>query len=108
MLNREQSEVIRLCNECIVACLQCAAECLRESDPAAMARCIALAVECADVCRVTVSSVAWGSEHMNAVCSLCAAVCQTCASECAKHPMDHCQACAEACKQCAAVCRGMS
>ena len=108
MLNREQSECIRACNECVVACLQCASACLKEGDVASMTRCNALALECADVCRLTASSVAWGSEHMNAVCSLCAAVCQTCASECAKHPMDHSGAAlrrVNSARRCVAACR---
>lgn len=108
VLNQEQLACIRACNECVVACLQCASECLKESDPKAMARCIALAMECADFCRMTASSVAMGGEHINAVCALCAVVCQTCANECAKHPMAQCQICADACEKCAAVCRAMS
>ena len=108
MLDREHNECILACNACLIACLQCASACLADSDPKAMARCIRLAVECADVCRLTAASIAWGGEHMNAVSSLCAAVCQTCGSECASHPMERCQKCAEACKHCAAVCRGMA
>ena len=65
--------------------------------------CMALALECADDCHLAALPVVRGSEHINAVCSACAAVCQTCASECAKQPMDHYQRCAEACKQCAAI-----
>jgi hypothetical protein len=73
-----------------------------------MVRCIALDLQCADVCRLAAASIARGDEDVKAVCSLCAQVCKTCAAECAKHAMDHCQRCADACQRCADACASMA
>jgi hypothetical protein len=72
-----------------------------------MARCIALDLECADVCRLAAASIARGGEHMQAICALCAKACRGCAAECGHHSMDHCKRCAEACKRCEDACLAM-
>ena len=101
MLSQKESECLRLCNECAAACLQCASACLKEPEVTAMARCIALDMECADLCQLAAAAMARGDAHKKAVCSICADVCQSCGDECAKHAMDHCKKCADACKKCA-------
>lgn len=108
MLTPQEIECLRACNACAAACLQCASACLQEDNPKPMAHCIALDMECADICRLAATSIAWRGAQMQAVCALCAQACETCAAECAKHPMDHCQQCAEACKRCADACRSMA
>ena len=108
MLNQKEIECLRACNECAAACLQCATACLKEDPPTPMVRCISLDLECADICHLAASSIAWSGEQMKAVCALCAAACETCSAECAKHAMAHCQQCAEACKRCAAACSAMA
>jgi hypothetical protein len=108
MLNQIEKECLLACHECMVACLACASACLKEEDPKAMAHCIALDMECADVCRLAAASIARGDEHMKAVCLLCAQVCESCAAECAKHAMAHCQHCAGACRRCADACTSMA
>src|SRR5690242_19857369 len=42
---------IDACNACADACDHCAAACLAEDDPKPMARCIALDMDCAAMCR---------------------------------------------------------
>ncbi len=101
MLTAKEIECLRACNECAAACLQCATACLQEDNPKSMARCIALDLECAEICRLAASSIAMSGAQKNAVCALCATACEACAAECGKHSMDHCQKCAEACKRCA-------
>ena len=108
MTNQIEDACMRACNDCAVACLQCAMACLHEADPKPMARCIALDLECADICRLAVASMARGGEHMKAICALCAIACLGCAAECGKHNMDHCKHCAEACKRCAEACLAMA
>lgn len=108
MMSPTEKECLMECQACATACLQCAQACLREEDPKAMARCIALDTECADMCRLAATSIARGDTHMKEVCALCAQVCQACAAECFKHPMDHCQQCAQACQRCADACRHMA
>lgn len=85
----------------------CAAACLQEQDVGAMARCIALDNDCAQLCRLAAGYMARGSEMAAALCQLCADVCDACADECGKHPMRHCQECADACRRCASECRQM-
>ena len=108
MNSDKEKECLLACTECATACLQCAAACLKEEDPKAMVRCIALDMECADLCRLAASSIARGDEHAKLLCALCAQVCEACANECAKHAMEHCQRCAAACKRCALACRTMA
>jgi len=96
MLNQAEEVCLRACNEFAAACLQCSTACLQEADPKPMAPCIALDLECVDICRLAAASIARGGEHMQALCALCADVCRGCAAECSKHSMDHCKRCAEA------------
>jgi hypothetical protein len=104
MLSEHQLEAIRACNDCLTACMLCATACLEE-DATGMARCISLDLECAELCRLTASAIARNSEHMDAICALCAHACDTSSDECDKHNMDHCQRCAEASRYCAETCR---
>jgi len=95
---------IEALDACAQACDHCAAACLREEDPKAMARCIALDMDCAAICRLTSAFVARGSDFAGELGSACAAVCRACAEECGKHPAEHCRRCADACTRCAQAC----
>jgi hypothetical protein len=108
MPSPHEEACLRACHECAVACLQCATACLKEPDPKAMARCVALDLECADICQLAVASIARGDENVKAICTLCAQACSRCAAECGKHDMNHCRHCAAACKRCADACIEMS
>lgn len=98
---------IQSCYACADACDTCAIACLNEADPAPMARCIALDVDCAQICRMAAGFMARASEFDTALCELCARVCEACAVECGHHTMAHSQACAAACRACAQACRDM-
>jgi hypothetical protein len=108
MPHDQMKACIEACNECAVACGHCAAACLGESDVKAMARCISLDIDCAEICRLAVSYMSRGSELSGALCEVCSEVCEACAKECARHKMDHCKHCAEACRRCAQECRRMA
>lgn len=99
---------IDACNVCANACDSCSAACLREDDVKAMARCIGLDMDCAQICRLAASFMARGSAQDQALCRICADICKVCADECGQHQMDHCQKCAEACRACAVECRRMA
>jgi hypothetical protein len=92
---------------CIDACDNCSTACLQEEDVKMMAQCIALDMDCAQVCRTTAAAIARGSRFEAELRRLCADICTACAAECGKHPMDHCQRCAQACRDCADACRRM-
>ena len=108
MPHQQFQSCIDACNDCALACDHCAASCLKEQDVKAMARCIALDIDCAEVCRLAVAYMGRGSELSGAICELCADVCEECGKECARHKMEHCQKCAEACRRCAEECRRMA
>ncbi|WP_233499295.1 four-helix bundle copper-binding protein [Bacillus weihaiensis] len=86
----------------------CYSACLEEDHVKEMTECIKLDRECADICRVAITSMQTHSPFMMEICKLCADVCEACAKECDKHPHDHCRKCAEACYRCANLCRNMS
>ncbi len=108
MSHTQFASCIEACNECAAACDHCATACLHEPDPKPMARCIALDIDCAEICRLSAAYMARGSEFAGALCGLCAQVCEACAKECAQHQHAHCQECAEACRRCADECRRMT
>lgn len=108
MAHEQYRTCIEACNVCANNCDHCAIACLAEPNLAAMARCIALDIDCAAICRLAVGYMARDSDFVEEICKFCAEVCQTCGDECAQHSNDHCQACAEACHQCAETCRKMA
>lgn len=108
MANEKYQACIDACNQCATACNYCASACLQEDDVKMMARCIALDIDCAQICQLASAFMARGSVQVQAVCKLCADICGMCGDECAKHPMDHCRQCADACRKCAEECRRMS
>ena len=97
---------IDACYACATGCDHCAAACLREADVKMLARCIALDLDCAEMCRLAAGYMGRGSELTADICEACAQACEACAEECEKHDrMAHCRACAQACRRCAEECR---
>jgi hypothetical protein len=99
---------IDACNACATACERCAVACLAEPDPGRMARCIALDMDCAQICRMVASWLARDSENAKLLCEDCAEVCERCADECDRHPAEHCRACAKACRAAMQACLRMA
>lgn len=99
---------IDACHACATACDNCAAACLAEQDVKAMAKCIALDLDCAQACRLAAALMGRGSRFAPDACRLCGDICQACAEECGTHEMDHCQACSDACRHCAQACLAMA
>lgn len=100
---------IDACNDCAVDCDRCATACLQEDDVKVLARCIALDLDCAQLCRTATILMARGSERAAEFCRMCADVCDECAQECERHRhMEHCRRCAETCRRCAEECRKMA
>lgn len=108
MTHQSMQTCIDACNDCAVACDHCASACLQEQDVRSLARCIALDIDCAEICRTAAGFMSRGSELASTICGLCADVCDICAEECERHPMDHCRECAAACRKCADECRRMA
>lgn len=108
MPHQKFNACIEACNSCAVACNHCAASCLHEKDIKMMAKCLALDIDCAQICALAAAAMARGSEHATAICALCADICQSCGDECTRHDMAHCQQCATTCHHCAQECRKMA
>jgi hypothetical protein len=101
---------IEACFDCAQTCTACADACLAEEDVAAMRRCIATDLNCADLCYATGRILSRQTEYDGLVTQrtleACIRACVTCAEECEKHAdhHKHCALCAEACRACAAAC----
>jgi hypothetical protein len=108
MAHQQHQSCVDACNACADACDHCSTACLKEQDVRMMARCIALDMDCAAICRLAAGYMSRDSEFAKQLCRQCADVCQACGEECAKHQHEHCQACATACRQCAEECRKMA
>ena len=108
MPHQKFASCIEACYACAEACNHCAASCLQEQDVKMMARCIALDIDCAQICELAAGAMSRASESSKAICATCAEVCQKCGDECAKHQMEHCQQCAQSCRRCADECRKMA
>jgi hypothetical protein len=106
MSHKQNQELLNRLSTCAAVCNHCATACLDEEDVKMLARCIKLDTDCAEICRITASFVARGSEHAQHLLRESAEICVACASECEKHAnhMDHCRECAEVCRQCAEAC----
>jgi hypothetical protein len=108
MSHEQFQNCIDACYQCALVCDHCAASCLAEGNAGQMARCIALDIDCAEICRLAAGYMGRGSEMTKAICEACAKVCDACGEECAKHQNDHCLKCAQMCRQCAQECRAMA
>jgi hypothetical protein len=104
----------------IDACLTCVQTCtsradfdLAEKEVAAMSRCAALCVECADVCGLVARSLSraasWDHVVIHRLLGACARTCTNSAEECARHAEHHrhCAICATACRACARACNDL-
>ena len=107
MISQDFQFCIDACNACADACDYCAISCLQEPDTKVMGRCIALDIDCAQICRLVSAYLARGSELSRTVCQACLEVCEDCRQECAQYPMTHCKECEKACRLCIEECRRM-
>jgi hypothetical protein len=104
-MHQQNQQLIQALHDCAMECDHCFNACFQEQDVKMMARCIQLDRACAEICHLTASFSASGSEMLSTMLKACAEACEMCAEECAKHEMDHCKRCAEACRKCAEACR---
>ena len=107
MSHEEHKSLLNALYNCISECNHCLSACLDEDDVKMMANCIRLDMVCAEICTLTASLIARGSEHGAHLLAECAEVCKACADECQKHAdmgIEHCRTCAEACRECAQLC----
>lgn len=100
---------IDACTECEQSCLAAVAHCLELGGKHAENSHIQLLLDCAEMCRTSISSMLRGSQHQPHVCGLCATICTSCAVDCERFADDDMmRQCAEICRRCAESCQSMS
>ena len=108
MSHEHHHQLIATLHNCASECNHCATACLNEQDVKMFAKCIKLDIDCAEICNLTASLLARGSEHGDHLKQECQEICDACAEECEKHAqmgMEHCRKCAEVCRASADACR---
>lgn len=103
----DYQQCIEACLRCAALCQHCATSCTREKEMQMMADCIRLDMECAALCYAAAQLMSMGSDSSRDLCRICAEVCRRCAAECSRHNNEHCRECAEACTTCAELCSNM-
>lgn len=104
---------LQACMVCQVVCLSCADACLSEQQVDTLRACIAVELDCADICGATAAVLLrfnrTGAQPLQAQVAACAQACRSCAQECRKHAdmHEHCRICADACQRCYDACEGM-
>jgi hypothetical protein len=99
---------VEACRACSEACEHCESACLREHDVTKMAALVKLALDCAELCRLTTVMLQRRSRFAIELCRICTVACEACARECRRHAQPYCRACGDACHRCAEVCREMA
>jgi hypothetical protein len=104
---------IDACLNCVQTCTSCADSDLVGPDVAEMRACIALCVNCADICDLVarVLSRPAQSDHLvvHRLLRACVRECTLCAEECARNAEHHrhCAICAKACRACEVACTAL-
>ena len=107
-MNNDQNKLLKALYDCAIACDECFSGSLKTHDIHMMAECMRLNIECAQICRLTGTFIAQGSEYAPELANVCCDVCAACAQECEKHLHDHCIACAQICRSCEEACDNYS
>lgn len=103
---RSQESCIEACFDCVRSCETCIGNGLPGGS--AMAECLRLCLECADLCQATARVMIRKSPNAAKWAEFCATICEACAMECDKHDMEDCRRCAEVCRRCAEECRAIA
>jgi len=107
MTSGSYETLVDACDAAADACDRCLSACLLEPAVAQRTRCIALALESAQLCRLLAGFSVRGSTFTASVAAPAAELCEACATECARHDAPHCTQCAAACRSAAEACRHM-
>jgi hypothetical protein len=97
---------IDACAATAQACTACADASLNEDDVAELSRCVALCVNCADLCTVSVRVLSRRAREdtflLARLLQACVRACEASAAECARHAAHHrqCAVCETACRSC--------
>ncbi|HEV3390433.1 MAG TPA: hypothetical protein VG057_15545 [Solirubrobacteraceae bacterium] len=111
--SEDVAAAIDACLRCTQSCTTCADADLVEDDFDEMRECIALCLNCADVCALTarlLSRPAHSDEYViHRVLDACVRVCTACAEECHRHAHHHrhCALSETVCRECIRACQAL-
>jgi hypothetical protein len=109
----EVTAAIDTCLNCLQSCTSCADADLAEKDLDDLRTCIALCLNCADVCDVTARVLSrpahWDHVVVDQLLQACVRTCTSSAEECARHADHHrhCAICEKACRACVRACSAL-
>ncbi len=103
-MDQDARRIVEACRQCAAAASQCATAALVEQDAASMARCSQLALDCAALCRLLVSSAQRHPAATEPLQRACAILCEELASECDKFSTLYCRRCAVVCRYTVQAC----
>jgi hypothetical protein len=107
---QQLADVVEALVDCASTCTQCADACLSEGD-VALAGCIRLNLDCADICAATSRVMARQTDYdagiTTSLLEACVTACRRCGDECRGHAerMEHCRICADQCHVCEQACQ---
>lgn len=108
-MSEAMQQCIDNCTACEQICLAAVSHCLELGGKHAENSHIQLLLDCAEMCRTSISSMLRGSQHQAHVCGVCAKICASCATDCERFADDEImRQCAEACRRSAESCQRMS
>ena len=106
----EVAAAIDACADCEQSCSSCADLSLAEDDVATLSTCVALCVECADICGTTSRTLSRPVRAdrlvVHRILQACVRSCELSAEECARHAAHHrhCAICEQVCRACEKAC----
>ena len=101
---------IDACLSCLQSCTSCADADLAEPDVGELATCVALCLNCAEVCDTTARLLSrpahWELFVVHRLLQACVRTCTESAEECARHAPHHrhCAICEQVCRECILAC----
>ena len=106
LATEDVAAAIDACLSCLQACVSCADADLVEQDVDELSTCIALCLNCAEVCDVTARFLSRPAHRelftVHRLLQACVRSCADSAAECAKHAHhhQHCAICEKVCREC--------
>ncbi len=107
-MGQQNEECIQQCIESYRHTLQAVRYCLDKGGDYSSSNMIQRLLDCAEICRTTVSYLIRSSDKYSTICGSCAEICLLCAVDCERFTDDSAMnACAQQCRNCAEYCQLM-
>ncbi len=109
----EIAAAIDACLSCMQACTACVDADLAAHDVDQLSTCVALCLNCADICGLTARLLSrpahWDNVVVHPLVQSCVRACTASAGECGRHAQHHrhCAICEKVCRACVAACSAL-